>query len=133
MASKLPDVVSDGLRVLVWRNLHHPGHAWSVREVGAARVGFLVSELFLTGVEFRVQPAGQARARRTGHRNVHASAVGVAGAGVGTGDRGWLAVSYTPFGPAGFFLVSDARRTVVGCEVARFDQTGLHVQGPRFL
>ena len=57
-----------GVYVHVYRNFHR--NCWSVRYRG--RVIFLADNIKLEDCSFRIQPAGQARVRRGGVKNVHA-------------------------------------------------------------
>lgn len=118
-----PAVVGLGARVHVYRNLHLPGRAWSVRDVASGRVVAHVASVDLVGVVFRVQPAGRARARREGRRNVHAYAAGVVACAPPA--EVWRCVRYDPFGPPGF--VDDEGRAVAAARWARFDPSGLGV------
>ncbi len=134
-SASLPTEVPDALSVIAWRNLHLPGHTWSVRVRGQSRVGFHTKSLLLRDVSFRVQPAGQARARRTGQRNVHASVVGTSVSelvcpcvGGCRCEDGWVSVSYNPFGPNGFFALEDSHILFKGAAYARLNEDGLAVQ-----
>ena len=60
------------MRVDVYYNLHK--HCWSVRHKG--KVVAHLDEVFLTDVEFVVQPAGRAKVISEGRKNVHAFARG---------------------------------------------------------
>jgi hypothetical protein len=73
-AAAHPDAVAPGQRVRVHYNLHHGG--FSVISTATNRVIAHVTDITLTGVRFRVQPAGLARIRAEGCRAVCAYAIG---------------------------------------------------------
>ena len=68
-----------GLRVQVYRNLHHgkgPVHYWSIRSARTGLVLGVVVHAVLEGVELRVQEGARQTVVVTGRRSVHAYAVG---------------------------------------------------------
>lgn len=62
------------VRAEVYWNLHK--QCWSLRDAKTKRVVVHSPDVCLRNVEFRVQPAGRAKVRATGRKNVHAYAVG---------------------------------------------------------
>lgn len=108
-----------GVRVHVYRNLHRPGVTWSVRAGG--RVVAHVRDLTVADVAFRVQPAGQRRARASGQRNVHAYVVGTVTPTVD--GRCWREGRYDPFRTDTF--VDDTGSPLHTAALARFDGHGL--------
>lgn len=61
-------------RVKVYRNLTRK--QWSILDVRTRRVIGHLTSLVLTDVVWHVQPGGRQRVRDTGHKTVHAYAVG---------------------------------------------------------
>lgn len=66
--------VNERRRVEVYWNLHKK--LWSVRHVQTGRVVAHVPYVFLRNAKWVVQPAGNAKVRREGRKNVHAFARG---------------------------------------------------------
>ena len=73
-AAAHPDAVVPGQRVRVHYNLHR--HCFSVISTATGRVIAHVTDITLTGVQFRVQPAGLAKIRAEGRRAVCAYVIG---------------------------------------------------------
>lgn len=84
-----------GTEVDVYFNLHK--RLWSVRDRKTRSVVAHVEDIVLADVTFRVSPAGNARVRREGRKNVHAFASGTV---VDAGDFGAqsnaVGVTYDP-------------------------------------
>ena len=116
-----------GIKVHAYRNLHIPGRAWSIKEVGASKIGWRVSEVVLSNVEFRVQPAGRKKAIETGVRNVHAYIVGTVTKPTSAPNTNkWELATYTPFGGVAGFT-ADSENILESVPWARLSGEGLTV------
>ena len=83
-------------KVRMYWNLHKK--IWSVQDCKTGRVTNHVTALTLADAKFVVRPAGQAKVRREGKKNVHAFAVGTAGFRDGIAIRGHgRPVTYNPY------------------------------------
>ena len=89
----------------VYRNLHLPGHHWSVRSRRTGRVIGREQKVVVANVSFVVNHGGRDRAQREGVRNVHAFVRGTLRPVEHVGEL--VAVTYSPFDDAGFVVVSD--------------------------
>lgn len=119
-----PPLLFPGDRVHVYRNLTRA--CWSVRRSG--RVIAHVRALHLQDCRMVVQAGGQARARVTGQRNVHAYVSGVVTLRPAPGVP--VRVRYDPFLMATF--QEDTGAAIHGSPAAHFDETGrCWVTGPR--
>lgn len=86
------------LRVFCYYNLHK--HCWSVRALSGDMKGRVIlhaDEVWLTDVEFRVQPGGRERVLRTGVKNVHAGVVGYIQEGEPSAVSTCINYRYNPF------------------------------------
>jgi len=86
-------------------------------------------KIHVSDVEFVVQPAGRAKARETGTKNVHAFVRGEwdDAKTVRHGTR----VGYDPFG-VGEFFEKESGRIVEGCDLACVTRTGVSAEGLRY-
>ena len=64
------------IRGMVYRNLHLPGVVYSLKLSSSGRVVLHSGRLVMKDCTFTVQPAGQARVRKTGSKVVHAGVTG---------------------------------------------------------
>lgn len=111
-----PPLLFPGDRVQVYRNLTRA--CWSVRRSG--RVIAQVRALHLKDCRMVVQPGGQARARVTGQRNVHAYVSGVVDLSPAPGVP--VRLRYDPFVMGTFQMVTG--EAVQSCPAAHFDESG---------
>ena len=81
--------------VRVYWNLHK--HCWSVQCCKTGRVVNHVTALTLADAKFVVRPAGQAKVRREGKKNVHAFAVGEVSLRNGLAFKDGRDVTYNPY------------------------------------
>jgi hypothetical protein len=92
-----------GTRVRVHYNLHAGG--FSVVNPATGRVEWRAADITLTGVQFRVQPAGLARIRATGRREVCAYATGLVAAVSTAPDlAGLRKVTFNPYRAPAFTI-----------------------------
>lgn len=87
------------IRVRVYRNLHN--NKRSVVNTKTGRVIMHADEIRLRGVQWRVQPAGNAKVRIEGKKNIHAYAVSIIDSlnlyGSRTTGVDWHRVRYNPY------------------------------------
>ena len=83
------------LRARVYWNLHKK--CWSVQDCKTNRVVNHVTALTLADAKFVVRPAGQAKVRREGKKNVHAFAVGEVSLRNGLAGLDARDVTYNPY------------------------------------
>jgi hypothetical protein len=113
--------LAPGLRVTVHYHLRR--HDFSVADPAARRVIANVDDVTLTGVQFRVQPAGLARIRANRCREVCAYAVGTLTAARSDPDvTGWRRVTFNPY-RAGTFTC-DGEPILAAAEVVFTSHTG---------
>ncbi len=92
------------MKVEVYYNLHK--HCWSVRHKG--RVIKHCDHIWLTDVEFVVQPAGRAKVLATKRKNVHAFVRGTwEKLGFSVAPNAGVAVMYNPYKYSSFVRVKD--------------------------
>lgn len=83
------------LRARLYWNLHKK--CWSVQDCKTGRVVRHVTAFTLADAKFVVRPAGQAKVRREGKKNVHAFAVGDASLRNGLAGLDARDVTYNPY------------------------------------
>ena len=83
------------LRARLYWNLHKK--CWSVQNCKTGRVIRHVTALTLADAKFVVRPAGQAKVRREGKKNVHAFAVGEVSLRNGLATFKGRDVTYNPY------------------------------------
>lgn len=112
-----------GLRVQVYRNLHNG--LWSVVALEGPAKGRVIahkSDFIIEECSYSVQPAGNAKVRRTGRKNVHAFIRGrVPSEMMVMHERNQRRVTYNPYRHRGFVDRADARTlegTPTGLETA---------------
>lgn len=117
----------DSRRVHVYRNLNQPGTTYSIRDPRTGRVTERTNHITITGVTLHVQPAGQARARATGQRNVHAYAAGTPANNAipGTCPATWTQARYNPFRADTF--TEPSGQPVTSAHVGVLDEHGLRL------
>lgn len=100
----------------VYWNLHKK--CWSLRDKG--KVVAHMHRLGMTDVTFHVQPAGQARARREGKKNVHAYAKGTYNTHEVKQGRLGREITYNPYKYDSFVYIDDLT-PVTHCDRVWFD------------
>ena len=111
-----------GVVVQAYRNLHHPGVTYSLRDRRSQRVVDRAGVVILSDAVFRVQPGGRARVLREKRKNVHAYVQGtVSAAGPATG---WRRARYNPYHLAEF-VDAETGVPVHAARWARLDASGV--------
>ena len=87
-----------------YRNLHTG--LWSIVDRSTGRVVAHRQDAIFTDVQLVVQPAGNARARKEGRKNVHAFVRGtlMEPGGIPTYGEGWCRLRYNPYVEASFLV-----------------------------
>lgn len=90
------------MKVFCYRNLHHKGVVWSVKNVKTGLVVDRATTVYLSNVKLKVSEAGRQRVLKQKRKNVHAGPQGDRLARAPP-NRQWTRISYNPY-VAPFFM-----------------------------
>ena len=113
-------------KVFCYRNLHHKGVIWSVRDVKSGLVIDRSPTVFLKDVALKVSKAGRARVLREKRKNVHAGVQGFRLKGKPR-NINWRPARYNPYLFDSFILATGA--AIYAAEYVMLNKLGLFIGG----
>jgi hypothetical protein len=114
------------MRVFCYRNLHHKGVIWSVRDVRSGLVVDRAKRVVIKDAQLAVSTAGRLKVLKERRKNVHAGVRGERLKRLPKNLTGWVKARYNPY-EVNSFVLTDTGESVFAVRYAVLDKNGLRV------